>query len=377
MNILFVSDCYPTNELPQYCVFLEQQAKALIALGANVDVLMPTTENTQSFYKDGIKVTTLWIPKGTKKDLFLRTELDKSIKEELSRIVSGYDIVAVHFCTAKVLRTVINVCNKRGVKVVGHFHGLNIWHEETSKHKALEKLLTEYKKIDCKKLSAVVGVSEKVTAEFKKEIGFLPSFTVYNGVNTELFPFTERKELRYPIRIICSANLIEIKGHRYLFDAVAKLKSKGYTVNLSICGRGPLEDELKTLAKELSIENEVNFLGYLTYTELAEKTAKNDIFIMPSYYEALGCVYLEAMSAGLITVGVKGEGIDEIIKDGKNGFLVLPKDSDTIVKTVEKICKLTTEELSSLCENARASAESFTWQNSAEKLLKCYNEIKG
>ena len=48
------------------------------------------------------------------------------------------------------------------------------------------------------------------------------------------------------------------------------------------------------------------------------------VFALPSRYEGLGCVYLEAMSSGKPVIGCRGQGIAEIIQQGSNGFLVGP-----------------------------------------------------
>ena len=102
--------------------------------------------------------------------------------------------------------------------------------------------------------------------------------------------------------------------------------------------------------------------------------SENDIFIMPSYYEALGCVYLEAMASGMITVGVKGQGIDEIIKDGKNGFLLAPESIESITMTVRKIYGMTADEISGVSDLARITAGNYSWDDSAKALSEVYKK---
>jgi len=62
-----------------------------------------------------------------------------------------------------------------------------------------------------------------------------------------------------------------------------------------------------------------------------------DAFILPSYSETFGIVYLEAMAAGIVTVGVRGQGIDGVIKHGDNGLLVEPKSIKSIEQQIRWI----------------------------------------
>ena len=68
-----------------------------------------------------------------------------------------------------------------------------------------------------------------------------------------------------------------------------------------------------------------------------EHMKKCDIYSMPSYKEGFGVVYIEAMSFGKPVIGVRGEGINDIIEDGVNGMLVEPKDVYSLMDKLEKL----------------------------------------
>ena len=74
----------------------------------------------------------------------------------------------------------------------------------------------------------------------------------------------------------------------------------------------------------MKIVERVRFLGRRSRHEVAAAMRRCTVFALPSRYEGLGCVYLEAMSVGKPVIGCRGQGIAEIIQQGSNGFLVGP-----------------------------------------------------
>lgn len=381
MKVLFVTTCYPSRALPQYCVFLEQQAQALERSGCKTEVLVLCEGKENVFEKEiynNIVVTRLGISGNTKKDMLLPTSLSHCDSKKIAQIIANnYDAVSFHFGGLKILRSLLKICKENNTKLVHHFHGLNVWDEYYEKRKWLYNYFRFQKKLNFTKIDAMVGVSNKVTNLFSEKIKKIPAYTVYNGVNLDLFKFKNRDfSKRKTQKILIVANLIELKGHDYLIKAIAEAKQKGIETKLTVAGRGPLEMELKELAKRLDISESVRFTGYIEYEKIADLMYENDIFIMPSYYEALGCVYLEAMSSGMITVGVWRQGIDEIIKDGENGFLVEPKSVGAIVNALERICKKSSDQLKTISTKAKETALKYNWDKSAQMLSSVYQKLE-
>jgi len=72
----------------------------------------------------------------------------------------------------------------------------------------------------------------------------------------------------------------------------------------------------------LGIAQRVQFVGRQSRTEVAEAMRRCSVFVLPSRNEGLGCVYLEAMSCGKPVIACRGQGIDEVIEHGANGWLI-------------------------------------------------------
>jgi len=170
----------------------------------------------------------------------------------------------------------------------------------------------------------VICVSEHVREQVLAGTG--PSCrtsVVYNGVDPELFSADGEPSSGGPM-VLSVGNLIPIKGHEVLIRAVASLARDFPTLTLEIIGQGPEQARLQLLAQQQEIGNRVRFLGLQSRQQVAAAMRRCTVFALPSRYEGLGCVYLEAMSAGKPVIGCRGQGIAEIIQHGSNGFLVGP-----------------------------------------------------
>ena len=133
-------------------------------------------------------------------------------------------------------------------------------------------------------------------------------------------------------------------------------------IELTVIGDGK---ERKTLEK---IDKSVKFLGSLPHDKVLEKMRENDIFVLPSVGETFGMVYLEAMASGCITVCTKGDGVDGIIKNGENGFLVEP-NSNSVKETLLNIKNMDIKSLNALRNNSFSTIKNYTSAICAERYL--------
>lgn len=122
-----------------------------------------------------------------------------------------------------------------------------------------------------------------------------------------------------------------------VLEACALLNNR-YDLTLNVIGEGSHKNQLVKLSKELGLESNVIFHGYISDKDkISEIMDKSHIFVMPSYKETFGLVYIEAMSRCLPVIYSKGQGIDGFFEDGEIGFSVDPYNIDSIVKSIDKI----------------------------------------
>ena len=172
--------------------------------------------------------------------------------------------------------------------------------------------------------------------------------------------------------ILFIGRLAEKKGVEYLLEAFSKLENKK-DYNLIIAGDGFLLDKLKTESKKLKIDNYTNFIGYVSGDKKDRLLKESDITILPSIItesgdaEGLPVAFMESLAAGNICITTDVSGADDIIIDGRDGFLIKQKSSDEILKTIKKIEKLPKNEIDNIKKNAKNTSEQFKWENIAKE----------
>jgi glycosyltransferase involved in cell wall biosynthesis len=169
--------------------------------------------------------------------------------------------------------------------------------------------------------------------------------------------------------------LSPIKGHELVLRALARLKESHSRLECRIIGEGSEEQSLVALAKSLGIADRVHFLGQRSRDEVAAAMRECTVFVLPSRYEGLGCVYLEAMACGRPVIGCQGQGIDEVIEHGNNGWLVPVGDLDELTQSLRTL--LDSPELrAELGTRARQTIlDRFTLARQAENLMNIYQEV--
>ena len=229
---------------------------------------------------------------------------------------------------------------------------------------------TAYIRSQCESADAVIAVSS-ILAERIRASGVRPPVsTVYNGFHTEYIASAEKRRKS----LIQVGNLVSSKHNDDTLRAVARLRKRYPDISLTVVGDGAERGRLEALTRELGLMDCVTFLGRLPNQETLTEMAKAEIFVMPSYPEGFGIVYLEAMASGCVTIGTKGEGIDGFIRDGENGFLVPPDDPDAIVDVIDW-CLSHPAEADAIAQRGKADALALTWDRNAEQYIKLFEEL--
>ncbi len=201
------------------------------------------------------------------------------------------------------------------------------------------------------------------------------SAIVYNGVDPSLFSPNRAEGDASGPEILIVGNLLINKGHDLVLKALGNLRPSFPQLRCRIIGEGPDRTRFESLARDLGIGRQVEFVGRQSRSEVAEAMRRCSVFAMPSRSEGLGCVYLEAMSCGKPVIACRGHGIEEVIEHGKNGWLI---PVDGLEQLVEGIFVLLGSP--ELCTRIGTAArqtilEKLTLSHQAQHLARIYRQV--
>ena len=164
----------------------------------------------------------------------------------------------------------------------------------------------------------------------KKSKNYLPKreLVVYNGVDKSKFYKLTTNQNKNKFVIGCIGNFWITKGQKVLINAVdILLKNHFDNIEIKFVGKGKNLNYIKNYVKDLKLDNYINFKEYIEHHNLNQFYNSIDIFVLPSYYEALGCVYLEAWSTETPFIGIENQGISELLNE-KQKVKMLSKEKD-------------------------------------------------
>jgi glycosyltransferase involved in cell wall biosynthesis len=223
----------------------------------------------------------------------------------------------------------------------------------------------------------VILVGDPLREFFKSYIGSDEKFQVVpNGI--DLPPARPGKPIfeNRSRRLVSVANLQEGKGIDLTLRALARLTSEGVSDwTYRIIGEGRERAALLKLTADLGLSDKVTFVGAIRHAEIFDALGSEDIFVLPSYREAFGIAYLEAMAVGLLTIGVMGQGPSQFIRDGENGILLAPGDVEALVAALRDVLTGDCQRWRKVArEGQRTAQNAYTWDHHARQLVSVYEQ---
>ena len=223
----------------------------------------------------------------------------------------------------------------------------------------------------------VICISEKIDRLLHDGMDSVKAEVVYNGTDPGRFApaeVTSGPESNESPIILIVGNLLAGKGHELVLRAINKLASLFPRLQCRIVGEGGDRERFARLAGDLGISDRVHFLGRRNRSDVANAMRNCTVFVLPSRYEGLGCVYLEAMASGKPVIACRGQGIDEIIQHRGNGWLIPVDGLVELVKGLQVL--LSDGDLRGQVGRAARQTilERLTMSHQAQKLLQIYEE---
>lgn len=191
-------------------------------------------------------------------------------------------------------------------------------------------------RVSCGGATAVVAVSDHDRKELVAR-GLCDErklSVIYNAYFAETDGSSPRPAPNPPV-IGFVGRLVDQKGCEYMLRAAPRVLASVPAARFVIVGDGPERPKLEALARELNIPGSIEFAGYDPHP--AQRMRSMTALAVPSIYEPLGMVALEAMASGLPVIGSAVGGIPEAVEDGKTGLLVPARDPDALATAIIRV----------------------------------------
>ncbi len=167
-------------------------------------------------------------------------------------------------------------------------------------------------------------------------------FVIYHGVDIKRFaPRACRSEPGGAVTLVSCGQLEQYKGMHHLVDACAALVQRDIAVRCRIVGDGPQRGPLQRQIERLGLTECVELMGPRPHAEVAALLAAADVFVLASELagevgrrDVIANVIVEAMAAGLPVVASKVPGVEELVEDGVNGYLVAPNQAEGLTEAI-------------------------------------------
>lgn len=397
MRICILTTSFPLHKGITIGTHVFEQARHLVKLGIKVDVLAPHHKDSPRHeIIDGISVYRfryMWpesrqtlcygagIPTNLGKSFWAKMQLPILILMlflNTLKLARKNDLIHAHWSLSGISGIIAGKLLFKPVVVMLH-HGNASYRKDPT----VNFVVKRSKFVLC---NSNYTLSKVLVDNISKKFKVIPP-----GVDTERFRLLANKSVFFnrereipknrPL-VLSFGRLIEWKGFQHLIDAMDLIQTDPLPY-LLIGGRGPLRKQLENQVHKKGLQDRIKFLGQIPYENIHYYYNAIDIFVLPSIIdregntEGLGVVLLEALACGTPCVASNVGGITDIIKDGKNGFLVKPGNPEALAERITELIEDDSLRRRMGVEGRKFIENNFSWQAKARELLNLYQNLIG
>src|SRR5687768_16043381 len=379
LTVLIAADTYPphVNGAAQFGYRL---AKGMTGRGHNVHVLACRQDKGKSFTEFRKEATVHRLRShGVFTHEYFRICFPWEIKKEISLLFDKVQPDVVHIQSHYMIgEHVLYEAVKRGIRVIATNHFMP---ENLNPFLPFPQWFKDIiGKISWKDMGKVMGKADVVTtptplaAKAMHQHAFLRKvLPLSNGIDSTAYEIKpgEVIEPHANPTVLFAGRLAEEKHVDVLIKAVAAVPAD-LNVHLEIVGGGEVRPALESLVERLGLQERVKFLGLASDEDLRRAYIRADIFCMPGTAELQSLVTLEAMSASTPVLLADAMALPHLVRDGENGYLFTPNDSNDLAQKITRILRLPAEERKAMGHASRCMVEPHSIQGTLQTFEDLY-----
>jgi len=295
----------------------------------------------------------------------------KAVQKTIQKNKIEFDLIHAHFAWSSGYAAA-KLKERYNVPLIVTTHGYDIYDLpfRSSEWKAnIEYVLN--------KADHVITVSNSNLECIKKINVKKPVSVITNGfMRNSFYPSSSkecRKQLNLPLNkriILTVGNLVEVKGQRYLIEAMQEIVKKRKDIICIIVGGGRLKNRLLRQVKKAGLQNNINLVGMKEHTEVPTWINACDILVLPSLSEGNPTVMFECLGCGKPFIGTKVGGIPEVITSENYGILVEPANSMALADSLIVAMGIKFDK-----DKIIKYAKQFTWEEIVKQIVSIYDYV--
>jgi glycosyltransferase involved in cell wall biosynthesis len=263
---------------------------------------------------------------------------------------------------------------EHGKRVIINPHGLEPFQAMGTKEKLKSwPLKWAFKKV-FPKAARVVSLGGRLTNILKELLPEERIAVLHNASNAPDLPVQSLvKQVVPPLRFLFVSRFVSNKGIPYLMEAVGLLHEAGWSdrFELHLVGKGPLFESSRAGCTSPN----VHFLGFVPDEDLNQHYLSNHVFLLPTLFEGMPTVIIEAMAHGMPVI-VTDTGATTELVDDSNGRIIEKANAQAIVEAVQQFCTLPAERLAAMSQASLSRFhERFSWPQVAQAHMLLFEEV--
>ena len=309
-------------------------------------------------------------------ELNMNSRIDFGAIKKLRKLIQQNEYKILHAHTPRTVMAGSMVALATGCPLVYHVHSPVGRDSTRSIANRVNKLVESW---SAKRVAHFICVSDSIR-NYMMEIGHAADnlTTVANGVAV-VAEVPDRDLPKGTWTLGTTALFRPRKGTEMLLETLALLKKRGVDVQLLAVGpfeTPEYEDKIKTLASELGVQDLITWTGFVNDVETWFK--KMDAFVLPSLFgEGLPMVLLEAMALGTPVISAEVEGVNQAIRNGRDGLVFEPGNCDALAGCVQGLVDGNYDWQAIRKSGLQRQRESFSDTSMAQGVAELYTRLLG
>jgi glycosyltransferase involved in cell wall biosynthesis len=224
---------------------------------------------------------------------------------------------------------------------------------------------------------AVVAVSNGLREYAYETTSDVPITVISNAIELSVFTPPRQRKHDGPVRLLFVGRFNAFKNVETLLKAAAHLKKMDVdNFELQLIGDGEQRSNLERLTVENELTRQVHFLGWVDRDAILNFYRQADLFVTATTWEGMPNTVLEAMACGLPVVASRASGLEELVKEGVNGYLVNINDHAALADHLVDLIDNPYERERMGKESRKVAEQEFAWEYIAEQYVEIYRQIR-